>query len=606
MTELARVDGPIDRVVRGPLFAPLRIRDYRLVWFGESISLLGDQFHYVALSWLVLGLTGSGLALGTVLLAAALPRGAFLLLGGVLSDRVSPRTLMLGSNLVRAVITTAIAALVLGTRIEIWHLILAGALFGSVDAVFFPAINTIVARLVPDDRLAPANAVLQGTQQLMSTVGPALAGFAIAIIGVGAAFAIDAASFAVASVAVWLVRTARASAPVEPATPEPVEPATPEPSRPSMATAMIEGIRAVMGDPVMRMLVLLSTSFNLAFTGPVVVGLPWLVQVRFGGDAVMLGLLFAAFGGGSLVGVVLAGSASRTRNLGGLLLVIGGGTGYLNVTIIAWTQARTEPHLLGRTMSFLMLGSVVGAPLSLAIAGAVIDIDASALFLAAGGMIVATALAGLGSGLPRRMAWSRVADGPATMRRMTMAASLPFTGDDDADRLLVEEPLALLIGFALDQQVPVQKAFSGPAELKRRLGHLDAARIAGMDAGELDAVFRERPALHRFPGAMATNVQALCAAIARDFGNDARRVWSEAPDGPSLEARLLSLPGIGEMKAKPLIAVLGNRFAVRPPGYETVAPTWPTLGDVDSAEALASYQADKRAHKAALREAARG
>lgn len=189
---------------------------------------------------------------------------------------------------------------------------------------------------------------------------------------------------------------------------------------------------------------------------------------------------------------------------------------------------------------------------------------------------------------------------------MTTAVSLPFTGDDAADRLLVEEPLALLIGFALDQQVTVQKAFSGPAELKRRLGHLDAARIAAMDPGELDAVFRERPALHRFPGAMATKVQALCTSIARDFGNDARRIWSEAPDGPSLESRLLSLPGIGEMKAKTLIAVLSKRFGIRPPGYEAVAPTWPTLGDVDSAEALARYQAGKRAHKAALREAAGG
>ena len=187
---------------------------------------------------------------------------------------------------------------------------------------------------------------------------------------------------------------------------------------------------------------------------------------------------------------------------------------------------------------------------------------------------------------------------------MYAPASLPFTGDPIADRLLVDEPLALLIGFALDQQVTVQKAFSGPAELKRRLGHLDASRIAAMDPAELDAVFRERPALHRFPGAMAGKVQALCATIAAIHGNDARSVWADATDGPSLEARLLGLPGIGEMKAKSLIAVLGNRFGVRPPGYDAVAPTWPTLGDVDSAEALATYQAAKRARKAALREAA--
>jgi uncharacterized HhH-GPD family protein len=183
-------------------------------------------------------------------------------------------------------------------------------------------------------------------------------------------------------------------------------------------------------------------------------------------------------------------------------------------------------------------------------------------------------------------------------------ASLPFTGDAEADRLLADDPFALLMGFALDQQVTVQKAFSGPAELKRRLGHLDAARIAAMDPTELDAAFRERPALHRFPGSMAGKVQALAAAIARDYGNDAGRVWREATDGQDLEKRLLGLPGIGDMKAKSLIAVLGNRFGIRPPGYEAVAPTWPTLGDVDSAEALATYQAGKRAHKAAMREAA--
>ncbi len=178
---------------------------------------------------------------------------------------------------------------------------------------------------------------------------------------------------------------------------------------------------------------------------------------------------------------------------------------------------------------------------------------------------------------------------------------LPFTGDDDADRLLVSEPLALLIGFALDQQVTVQKAFSGPAELKRRLGHLDAARIATTDAATLDAVFRERPALHRFPGSMAGKVQQLAAAIATDYGNDAGRIWTEARDGKDLERRLLGLPGIGEMKARSLIAILGKRLGVALPGMAEVMPKHPTLGDVDTAEALASYQAGKRAHKAAMR-----
>jgi uncharacterized HhH-GPD family protein len=180
---------------------------------------------------------------------------------------------------------------------------------------------------------------------------------------------------------------------------------------------------------------------------------------------------------------------------------------------------------------------------------------------------------------------------------------LPFTGDDEADRLLVTDPLALLIGFALDQQVTVQKAFSGPAELKRRLGHLDAARIATTDPVQLDAIFRERPALHRFPGSMAGKVQQLCAAIATDYGNDAARIWTEARDGKDLERRLLGLPGIGEMKAKSLIAILGKRLGVSLPGMADVMPKHPTLGDVDSADALASYQAGKRAKKAEMRAA---
>jgi len=181
---------------------------------------------------------------------------------------------------------------------------------------------------------------------------------------------------------------------------------------------------------------------------------------------------------------------------------------------------------------------------------------------------------------------------------------LPFTGDDEADRLLVTDPFALLVGFALDQQVTVQKAFSGPAELRRRLGHLDARRVAAMDPSALDALFRERPALHRFPGAMAGKVQALAAAIASDYGNDASRVWREAADGADLRRRLLGLPGIGEMKAAAIVAILGKRLGLELPGLDAVMPSYPTLGDVDSPEALAAYQDGKRAHKAALRAAA--
>jgi uncharacterized HhH-GPD family protein len=178
---------------------------------------------------------------------------------------------------------------------------------------------------------------------------------------------------------------------------------------------------------------------------------------------------------------------------------------------------------------------------------------------------------------------------------------LPFTGDAEADELLATEPMALFIGFVLDQQVSVQKAFSGPLELKRRIGTLDAAAIASMDAGDLEDAFRTRPALHRFPGNMARRTQAFCAEIAQTYAGDPSRVWTEAADGADLESRLLALPGIGDMKAKSLLAILGRRFGVELAGLDDVMPGYPTLADVDSAEALAAYQAKKRAYKQKLK-----
>lgn len=180
---------------------------------------------------------------------------------------------------------------------------------------------------------------------------------------------------------------------------------------------------------------------------------------------------------------------------------------------------------------------------------------------------------------------------------------LHFTGDDEADRFLAEEPLALLVGFVLDQQVTVQKAFSGPTELRRRLGRFDAKTIAGTDLAELEEVFRTPPAIHRFPASMAKRVQEVCSAVVEDYGGRPERIWLKADSGEELQRRLRELPGFGAMKTKSLIAVLGKRFGIQPPGWEDVAPTHPTLGDVDSLEALEDYQAKKRAHKVAQRAA---
>lgn len=174
-----------------------------------------------------------------------------------------------------------------------------------------------------------------------------------------------------------------------------------------------------------------------------------------------------------------------------------------------------------------------------------------------------------------------------------------WTEDPAANHLLETDPLALLIGLVLDQQVKMEKAFAGPYELKRRLGHLDVRRIAAMDPDKLDAVFRERPALHRFPGSMARRVQALCQTIVNDYGADAGSVWKAAGDGDDLAARIKRLPGFGDMKVKILVAVLAKKFGVKPRGWEKHAASWHTVADVDSTESMAQAREVKREMKAA-------
>ncbi len=183
-----------------------------------------------------------------------------------------------------------------------------------------------------------------------------------------------------------------------------------------------------------------------------------------------------------------------------------------------------------------------------------------------------------------------------------MPAALYFTDSDEANRLIAKDPLALLIGFALDQQVPVPTAFAGPQRLRERVGELDAGRIAAMDPAELEAAFRERPAIHRFPGSMARRVQDLCGVVADEYGGHAERVWTEASDADDLRRRIGALPGFGAMKITGLGSVLALRFGVE--AAQELVPDHPCLGAVDSPEALAEYQAAKRAHKAAMRAAA--
>jgi MFS family permease len=252
----------------GPaMLQPLRLHDFRLVFAGESISLIGDQFHFIALAWLALLLTGSGVALGAVLMAAAIPRAVFMLLGGAMSDRLSPRSLMIASNALRAVVVAIIAVLVLTGNVELWQLFVLAVIFGVVDAFFHPALNTIVPMLVTERQLPPANGLVQVMQQLSTLIGPAVAGVVVAAISIGSAFVIDAASFVVATVCLLFVRGGPRAAPSREDGP-----------RESVLSTIGSGLAYAWRDSAVRAIVLLTAAFNFAFTGPVSVGLPYLAK----------------------------------------------------------------------------------------------------------------------------------------------------------------------------------------------------------------------------------------------------------------------------------------------------------------------------------------
>jgi len=418
---------PAQRGGRFAVLGPLRLRDFRLVFGGESISLLGDQFHFVALAWLTLQLTGSGVALGTVLMAAAIPRAVFMLVGGAMSDRISPRSLMLASNAIRGVVVAVIAVLVLTGHAQLWQLYGLAVIFGVVDAFFHPALNTIVPMLVSERQLPPANALVQIIQQLSGLIGPALAGVLVAAVNTGPAFAFDAASFAVATVTLLMVRGGRRTAPTAATA---GQRANREPSAGLLAN-IGSGLAYAWRDPAVRSLILLVAALNFAFTGPLLVGLPYVATTRFEGGAAAFGIIISAYGAGALAGALLAGSLRQVPRLGlitlvtaaamgvGLALVgiapsvilavaamsaMGLGAGFINVRVVAWLQARTPEAMRGRVMSVLLLGAISLAPISLAISGAIIDFGAvSLMFIVAGAIVVAAALAGLFAGVPARM-----------------------------------------------------------------------------------------------------------------------------------------------------------------------------------------------------------
>ncbi len=413
------------------------VRDFRLLWASEGVSVLGDQFHAVALSWLVITLTGSGLALGTVLIAISVPRALLLMPMGVVADRHPQRTLMLASHLARAVIVAVIAVLVASGNASIPALAALGVVFGAADAVYMPSQQAFVPRAVGADRLPSANALLQGTYQLTAIVGPPMAGLVVAAAGTGIAFGVDAASFVLAAgfiamisgSAARAVATSRpgATANEAPAAAGEVDDGSARPDQPHepFLTALASGFRYVAGDPGIGVMLAVSLVLNFALNGPAAVGMPWLAELRFHAGATGLGLLVAGWAVGGLAGTAIAGSAKLERQgrvlllglavsglamaavgLAGslavavLLFAVGGlCIGYVNIVAISWLQARVPMAMLGRVMSVAMLVGFGVSPLSMAIAGVLIDANATAMFIGAGALVILATIAALRLGV---------------------------------------------------------------------------------------------------------------------------------------------------------------------------------------------------------------
>ena len=386
-----------------PSAQPLAVRDFRLLWLGESVSLLGDQFYLVGLPWLTLRLGGDGLALGTVLMTAAVPRALFMLLGGAVSDRLSPRRVMLASNLLRAVAVGLLTALAAAGALQLAHVYLLAVLFGTVDAFYHPSLMTIVPSIVPRERLESANALVQGSEQLAMLLGPAFAGVVIAAAGLTPAFGIDALTFLFTLTTLLAMRV-------------------PASIRAGDGTNVLQqigsGMRYAFRTPSMRVMLISVAFLNLAIAGPAGVGLPLLAHQRFGGAAAF-GVMMSVFGGSTLLGALLAGSALRRVPLGRLMVgapllfaaalgavgvagrlplvlaalaVMGLGAGALNVRAIAWLQGRTDAAFRGRVMSLVMFASVGLAPLSLAGAGVLVGHGFVLLFSSAAALMLLVTL----------------------------------------------------------------------------------------------------------------------------------------------------------------------------------------------------------------------
>jgi MFS family permease len=400
---------------KNPMANVFGSHDFRLLFFGSATSILGDQFAFIATPWLVLKLTGDPLALGLVLALEGVPRAIFILLGGAITDRLSPRIIMLIADGIRLILTALMALVVFTGSIQMWMLYVFGLCFGLVAGFAIPAGNSIVPMLVKEQDLQAGNSAMMGVSQLVGFVGPTVAGiligkFSQSSLGIGLAFAMDALSFAVSAFCLLLMRHGGS-----------LQPANVSREKVNVLSSILAGIRFLWEEKALRLMFLVITATNFLFVGPILVGIPVLANQRLPEGAVAFGLLTSAYAGGNLVGYLLAGALPRPTGktmqiflltlltafglaLGSfgfirstwvdfaLMLFLGLGNGYIAILLFTWIQLRTPKDMLGRMMSIIMLSNIGLTPISQAIAGAVSKWDLTLLFAGAGALVLLVTL----------------------------------------------------------------------------------------------------------------------------------------------------------------------------------------------------------------------
>lgn len=384
---------------------PLRIRNFRNLYIGSMISLVGDQFYLVALPWLVLGLSASSLKLGTIMMTAAIPRAVLMLIGGAVTDRFSSRRVLITTATWRAVLVGAIALLAWCGAIHIWQIYALALMFGIADAFSFPAGAALMPTLVEPQQLPAANSMFQGTAQFTNIATPAPAGLIVKKFGTPIAFLVDALSFVAVIVALIGL---------------PDRPRATGAAKPRLLSSIKDGLRYVKGERALAYLMMLAAAINFCLGGPVSIGLATLAKFRFGSSA-YFGTMLSCVGAGALVGLFAAGAFKRKFNRGytlalmssvigtGLvviaavprftvvctaLVIMGTCSGFTNVHIASWMQGRVPREMLGRVMSVLMFAAVGLIPISQGVAGVVAQWSLPALFIGAGALLaVASAVA---------------------------------------------------------------------------------------------------------------------------------------------------------------------------------------------------------------------